>query len=175
MEGKWKFIVCPVLIILGIFALANVIQIFTAESRNYGAPRFEREQIVEMAYFDTPFLMLLPVGNTNQMTAQLPAFDFDGTRNDYEILVNGYSARLVRHAAGMVEGVFDIAFFNIYGQLAARASLNIRFEFTSTQTQFSVTSTSTNNELAYLNQWIENLGFRVSVVYRLQILEGGNQ
>jgi len=168
MSGKWKFVFCPLFIVLGIFALVNIVQIFTAESRNYGAPSFYREQIIEMAYFDSPALALMRNNSgVAEMTVQLAPFTFDATRTDYELLVNDYMARLTSHIGGVIEGVFQISFRDIYDNHAATISFSIRFEFTSTQTLFRMTTTNTDHELGYLNQWVQNHGFRVSVVYRI--------
>ena len=171
MRGNWRYVICPVIMILGILATINLWQIFTAYSRIYGTPRFEREIVNSVMEWDSPMLFLMPSGNMSVMIEdRLPHLEFDGTAREYEILVNGYMTRTQELGAGFIQSVFDITFHDLNGDVASRVVLTIRFEFMSTQTRLIVSTTNTNVELGYFRQWEENHGINISIVYRQTVV-----
>jgi len=175
MRGKWRYIICPVVLLLAILASINLWQIFTAYSRIYGSPRFEREEIVNVMYWESVFLPLAELdGRYVFVQSHLPSIHFDGISNDYEILVNGYMSRTQELRAGFIQSVFDITFHDTNGDIASRVVLTILFEFLSTETRLTIATRNTEYELSYLNQFIENHGIRFEVVYRIRTTGGAS-
>ena len=157
---------CVVIIGLGTIAAINLIQIFTAESRVYGTPRFEREYTREIVSHDIGVLVFVQQDGIWTHTARISSVDFDGARNNYAMTVNGYFARIINQSAGLLTAEFDISFRDVYGNTASRVQLNFRWEFTITQTNLTITTSAMQNQLGYLNQFVHVHGFNVSVIDR---------
>ena len=169
----WQYGLCILCIVVGVFSAINLYRVFTAETRTYGTVKFEKEEIVEVISVKYDIVTLFPTSTPNVYDLQdsLASVDFDGTKHDYEVLLNGYPCKVNQVGAGFVYSTFDLTFYDIEGEIAAQMELKIKFEFFTADTKFSMTTTNTNDAISYFYQMVEANGLRIEVVYKQIIKE----
>ena len=169
MMKWWQYGLCILCIVVGIFSAINLYKVFTAETRTYGSVRFEKEEIVEVISVSYDVVTLFPTSNPNvyMLADSLEPITFDGTKTDYEVLVNGYPCKVNQVGAGYIYSTFDLTFYDIEGEIAAATQLQIKFEFYSTETKFSISATNDDDAISYFYQLVEKSGLYVEVIYKI--------
>ena len=156
---KWySYIICAVLIIVGIFCTIELVDVFNVKSGEYGqVVTFETEnnlnEVFKLDYgtigFDTE-----DYSNYSNVTTR-PAVDFDGTKETYYLYFNDQPLNNVSQNAGRMSGNIEIKFYDEYGSVVSTAKLNVIIEFLAGETKVSVSINNVDNSVSYLNSYME--------------------
>ncbi len=168
-ENSRKFIlfgICFVLIVAAIFAAINIWERMTASSYTNG--KIEYVDVNYEKVFSTeinPLILYAKDDGTYYFDDNLAAVEFDATKADYEIFVNGRPTNNVELGAGFIESDFVLEVYDINNSIVSKIILDIRLEFLTTQTHLLITSKLTAEDEAFLRTYISNNSFVVEVAY----------
>ena len=175
-EGSRKilyYLACTICIVSGCISTGKIIE--SRKSTNsyiYGDIVYEVESKKAITTINLDTLNLYE-GQNNEYyyMEELAAVDFDGTKDDYLIYVNGVASREQKLQAGIIEGYREMKFKNTAGEVTACVKLKIKFEFLSSKTKFTITVEKVEDNLTYLNQDVTENGLNISVQYTDKVIE----
>ncbi len=161
------YLISFILILLAMFAMFNMIKVFTATSTTTGSIT-ETKFFEKVTDFEFNGSKVQLMQNNNQFTysTDLKAVnDFDGTTNSYELLINNQPCATNSVGAGEMESTFVLTFYNSNGTVAANPTLIIQIKFYTTRTNINLVTFSSANDVGYLQSYIANDGFNMQLVY----------
>ena len=172
---KWyMYIICFVIIVAGAFCGIRLYQLVTAESYINGSINIENKFSMDsFTYANTSVVFYNDIydeTNTYTFSVDLKKVDnFDGAKNKYEVIMNGYVLLDTQISAGTVFSTAYIDFYDTSGDIVCSAYMDISIHFLSNKTALTFTTTGKENA-SFLEQYFADNGIRLKVV---EILNGG--
>lgn len=167
---KWyHYVICGVLIIIGIFSSIKLVELFNVSSQEYGSVITIETQnnYSEISKFDLGTITLQPTSGDNYSeTITLAPEDFDGSNKDYLILFNGKPANNINSQSGQITGDMSMTFYDLQGNEITTANFNIAIQYYTTQTVITISLTNENDSVSYLSHYTNTNGAIISVVER---------
>lgn len=168
---KWySYCICGVLILLGLFCMANMIEIWSQTSGVYGEPyTIETENDYEqIAKFDFGVIVFETEDNINYTSTTIfnPIDNFNGVNGDYMLLVNDNLISDVTFYAGEVDCTYSMNVYNTRGELVSTPVLDITVKILETQTNITINMTNENNSFGYFSQYMNYNGIILKIVER---------
>ena len=154
------------------FAIADFVTVGTAQSQSVGqivVEEVNQTTFMTQNYTDMVFYQDTQDASKYYYDDELKAQQFDGTNKDYRILANKMPCSYNECGAGYVQGVFSQTFYSPEGEVNAIVSLTIRIDFYENITRLRITTTKDQDNLTYIEQYIDNNGLKIEVV----LFEGG--
>ena len=167
---KWyHYLLCFVLIFIGIFSSIELLKLFNVKSAEYGTVITieTKNDYTEISKFDYGSLSFDTEDYTNytNVSTFAPA-EFDGKSNNYTILFNGQPTSNVVVNAGKISGDLTICFYDLNGDVASTSDLHILIEYYASGTKVTLTMPNTNDSVAYFTTYTNINGAVVKVVQR---------
>ncbi|MBQ3214189.1 MAG: hypothetical protein IJB10_04215 [Clostridia bacterium] len=165
---KWySYLICAVLIVAGIFSFISLQDIWSQSSSVVGTPitietQNNYELVCKFDYGTVAFETEDYVEYVN--TSAFAHYEFDGSKNDYNVLVNDNLLSDIKVSAGQIEAKCLINFYSTDGNLTSTADLDITIFFYDDSTQVVISMTNENDSYAYLSKYMANNGFILKVV-----------
>ena len=170
---KWySYLICGLIIIVGVFCGVNMAQIWSQQSGVYGEPyTIETKndyKIVDGGKFDFGAIAFDTEDNMNftSITPFNPVENFDGTKNDYAILFNDNLISDVKFFAGQIDCVYKMNVYNTKGEIVSTPALDITIKILESQTVISINMTNENNAYGYFTQYMQYNGAIIKIVER---------
>lgn len=165
---RWyHYIICVVLIIVGVFSTFNLVDIFSAKSGEYGkvfvyeTPGYDSEfSRFDYGSIDFDTEDYYQYKNVSTFATQ----DFDGIKNQYTLYFNDQPLNNVVQTAGRIRGELAIKFYDTDGQVVTTAQVNVVIEYLASATKVTLTINNDNNAVSYLNTYTEINGAILRVV-----------
>ena len=172
---KWYvYLICFALMVGGVFCGIRLHTLLTAESYINGSIDIQNQFTMEsFSYVNSSvefYNDIYDATNTYSYNIDLLRVDdFNGIRNKYEIVLNGYIITETQITAGSVYSVVYLDFYNTDGAIVCSSYLNISIKFLSDKTTLTLTTTG-NENASFLSQYFHDNGIRLKIN---QILKGG--
>lgn len=167
---KWyHYLICAVLIILGLFCTMNLVELFGVESNEYGkAITIEtKNDYVEISKFDLGSIVFDSEDYVNfELIETYAPTEFDGKNEDYMILFNGQPLNNIQCSSGKISGDLSIVFYDLDGEQVAVSDVHISIEYYASGTTLKLTSTNNSDSMAYLTAYTNINGAVIKVVDR---------
>ena len=167
---KWyHYLICAVLIVVGIFSTMNLVELFSVSSQEYGTVITieTKNNYNEVSKFDLGTFTLQPTsGNNYSEIITLAPETFDGAGKDYLILFNGKPANNVDSKSGQISGDVSLTFYDLEGKEITTANFNVAIQYYVTQTVITISMTNENDTVSYLSHHTNTTGAVISVVER---------
>lgn len=165
---KWYvYLICAVLIIVGILCSFGLVSLFDKQSLEYGQALLlnKQENYTEISKFDNSLLYdFYSEDNLNYKSkATFNNQKFDGTDKDYVITVNGQLTNDIEVSSGKISGKLVLVFYNTDGAKISTANVQILIEYLSQETRVSLAVKNEQDSVAYLNTYIDINGFVICV------------
>lgn len=165
---KWySYIICAFLIVAGIFSFMNLQDIWSQSSYVVGTPitietQNNYELVCKFDYGTIAFETEDYVEYVN--TSTFAHYEFDGSKNNYSVLVNDNLLSDIEVSAGKIIANCLINFYSTDGELTSTADLNFTILFYDDSTQITISMSNENDSYAYLSKYMANNGFILKVV-----------
>lgn len=156
---KWySYIICFILIIVGVFCTIELVDIFSVKSGEYGnvisyQTHGDYEEFSKFDFgsidFDT---------NDYKSYKDISTFGtqkFDGTKVDYALFFNGKPLNNVVQTAGRINGDLSLKFYDLDGNEITTANVHFMIEYLASSTKVTTTISNTNNSVSYFNAYME--------------------
>ena len=105
------------------------------------------------------------------------SIEFDGTKNQYELLLNNRPCEETYSAYGKLYGLTTICFDNVYGREREKIDLKITFTFYQSKIDLRISTNATTSNADMLQEYfkIEKFNLRIieKINYSSPILNGG--
>ena len=165
---KWyHYIICLVLIFVGVISTFNLVDIFSAKSGEYGkvfvyeTPGYDNEfSRFDYGSIDFDTEDYYQYKNVSTFATQ----DFDGVKNEYTLYFNDQPLNNIVQTAGRISGELTVKFYDTDGQVATTAQLNVVIEYLASATKVTMTINNDDNAVSYLNTYMEINGAILRVV-----------
>lgn len=167
---KWyHYIICFVLIFIGVFCTMELVKLFNVKSAEYGTVITieTKNDYTEVSRFDYGSLSFDTedyVNFTNIST--FSPTEFNGKENDYTILVNGNPTNNLVVNAGKISGDFSMTFYDLNGDVATVSDLHILIEYYASGTKVTLTIQNNNDSVSYFTTYTNINGAVIKVVQR---------
>jgi len=167
---KWySYLICAVLIVLGIFSTVNCVKEFSVKSSVYGSiesieTKNDYNEVFKRDISDIEFESEDDIQYVYR--SQCGHVDFDGTKSEYRLLVNDSVSSEAIIKAGKIESVVDLNFYNTDGEKITTATLKILIEFLDSQTVITMSMINEYDSISYFNQYVCMNGLILKVVER---------
>lgn len=167
---KWYYyIICFVLIFVGIFSTIELLKIFNIKSAEYGTVITieTKNNYIEISKFDYGSLSFDTEDyiNFTNISTFAPS-DFDGKSNDYTILFNGQPVSNVVVNAGKISGNLIMYFRDLNGEIVSTSDLYILIEYYASCTKVTLSMVNMNDGIAYFTTYTNINGAIIKVVQR---------
>lgn len=166
---KWyTYLICFILIIVGVFCSIELYKEVKAESYINGSidisNQFEAESFNYSSTSVVFYHDLYDDTNTYTFDKELiKVEDFDGKNKKYNVVLNDYILLDTEFNSGSIFSTFEIDFYNTEGSIICNAEMKISIKFLSNKTQ--LTLTTVGKECAsFLEQYFADNGIRLRVV-----------
>lgn len=165
---KWySYLICFVLIIVGVFCTIELVNLFSVKSAEYGSvisfqTYGEYEEFSKFDYgtidFDTEDY------TTYKNISTFGSQKFDGTKEDYTLFFNGQPLNNVVQTAGRINGDLSLKLYDLNGEEITTADVHFVVEYLASATKVTTTITNVNNSVSYFNAYMEINGAVLQVV-----------
>ncbi len=167
---KWyHYLICFVLIVIGVFSSIELVEMFNKQSKEYGtAITIEtKNDYTEISKFDYGSIDFDTEDYTNfTNVSTFGTIEFDGKNKEYMLLFNGQPANNLVLTNGKVSGDITLSFYDLNGEKVSSATLNVVIEYYASQTKVTITTKNENDSMAYLNAYMDINGAVLKVVER---------
>lgn len=167
---KWyHYIICGVIVILGLFCTMNLVELFSIESKEYGtAITLEKQNdYTEIAKFDLGSIVFESEDYINfELTESYAPIEFNGDGKDYILLFNDQPLNNIECTNGRISGELSIVYYNLDGQEIAQSEVFVEIDFFAGETKLKLTSTNCADSIAYLTAYTNINGAVIKVVDR---------
>lgn len=167
---KWySYIICFILIIVGVFCTIELVDLFSVKSGEYGSvisyqTHGDYEEFSKFDYgtidFDTEDYI------TYKNISTFGSQQFDGTKEDYTLFFNGQPLNNVVQTAGRINGDLSLKFYDLNGEEITTADIHFVVEYLASATKVTTTITNVDNSVSYLNAYMEINGAVLQVVIK---------
>ena len=165
---KWySYLICCLLIVVGIFCSIELVNIFSVKSGEYGSViTFEsKNNYEEVSKFDFGTITFTIEDYTNYTSnSTFAPIDFDGTKQDYLIFFNEQPLNNIVINAGRISGDLSIKFYDLDGEEIVTSQVNFVIEYSAGSTKVSVTTINKENSISYFNAYMQINGAVLKVV-----------
>ncbi len=165
---KWKhYLICAILIIVGMVCGIELFRILDIKSGEYGSVFVydELNSYQEFSKFDYGIIDFATDDFVNYTSITTYANqDFDGTKSDYYLFFNGRPLNNVTQTAGKISGDLIIKFYDLDGIVITTAQLNFTVEYLANSTKVTIATHNQNNSISYLNAYMNINGAVLKVV-----------
>ena len=165
---KWyHYVICGVLILIGIFSAVEIINILDVKSKEYGTAitLVTKNNYNEVSVFDYGSINLETTNYSSYSNVKNFAHqDFDGNKGEYTLLFNDHPLNNVVVKSGKISGTLTLDFYNIDGSVVSTAKANFIVEYFADATVVTVTTVNENNSVSYLTAYMEINGAVLKVV-----------
>ena len=168
---KWYvYAICFVLIFAGVFCGMRLHTLMSAESYVNGSIDITNQFSVTSFYYDSSkdgaVVLYNDIYNNPENYSYeqnlLPVDDFNGVKNTYQIVYNGYTLVDTQISAGSVFAVILLDFYDTNGDVICSAFLNISIKFLSNKTTITFSTTGSQNA-SFLTQYFNDYGIRLKI------------
>jgi len=167
---KWyHYIICGVLIILGLFCTMNLVELFSIESKEYGtAITIEtKNDYTEISKFDLGSIVFDSEDYVEfELIESYAPIEFNGDGKDYIILFNEQPLNNIVCTSGKISGDLSIVFYDLDGIEVAVSDVFVEIEYFAGETKLKLTSTNNADSMAYLTAYTNINGAVIRVVDR---------
>lgn len=165
---KWyTYIICFVLIIVGVFCTIELVDLFSVKSGEYGSVISYQTQgyYEEFSKFDYGTIDFDTEDYTTYKNiSTFGSQQFDGTKEDYTLFFNGQPLNNVVKTAGRINGDLSLKFYDLNGEEITTADIHFVVEYLASATKVTTTITNVDNSVSYLNAYMEINGAVLQVV-----------
>lgn len=156
---KWySYIICFILIIVGVFCTIELVDLFSVKSGEYGNVISYQTQInySEFSKFDFGSIDFDTEDYSNYTNiTTFGVQNFDGTKADYFLLFNGQPLNNVVQTAGRINGDLSLKFYDLDGEEITTANIHFVVEYLASTTKVTTTITNVDDSVSYLNAYME--------------------
>ena len=168
---KWyHYLICGVLIVIGIFSSINLMRLFNVSSKEYGSGVTieTKNNYAEISKFDLGSLAFDPSENKSiySCSSTLAPESFDGKGKGYLILFNGKPVNNIISKSGQISGDASMTFYDLDGNAITTANFNIMIQYYVTQTVITITMANENDSVSYLTNYANTNGAVITVAER---------
>lgn len=166
---KWyTYLICFVLIIVGVFCGIELYKEVKAESYINGSidisNQFSQESFNYTSSSVTFYNDIYDETQTYIFDKELLKVDnFNGEKNEYQVILNDYVLVDSDINAGSVFSVIYMDFYDTNGEIVCNASMNISIKFLSNKTQLTLITTG-NENASFFEQYFSDNGIRLKVM-----------
>ena len=166
---KWyTYLICFALIVVGFFCGVELYKEVKAESYINGSidisNHFSQESF---NYISSSVTFYNDIYDETQIyifdKELLKVDDFNGSKNNYQVILNDYVLIDSDINAGSVFSVIYMDFYDTNGNIVCNASMNISIKFLSNKTQLTLTTIS-NENASFFEQYFSDNGIRLKVI-----------
>lgn len=166
MKWYW-YIICVILVLLGVFCGIQLYKEVKAESYVNGSidisNKFSQESF---KYTNTSVVFYHDIydeTDTYIFEADcLKVDDFNGLTNTYQVVLNDYILLESEINAGSIFTNVNLDFYDTYGEIIKSVDMQISIKFLSNKTQLTL-ATSGNENASFLERYFSNNGIRLYV------------
>lgn len=166
MKWYW-YIICVILVLLGVFCGIQLYKEVKAESYVNGSidisNKFSQESF---KYTNTSVVFYHDIydeTDTYIFEADcLKVDDFNGLTNTYQVVLNDYILLESEINAGSIFTNVNLDFYDTYGEIIKSVDMQISIKFLSDKTQLTLATTG-NENASFLEQYFSNNGIRLYV------------
>lgn len=170
MSLKWyRYLICGVLIILGLFCTMNLVELFSIESKEYGtAITIEtKNNYTEISRFDLGSIVFDSENYVDfEIIESYAPVEFNGDGKDYLLLFNDQPLNNTICTSGKISGELNIVFYDLDGVIVATSDVLVEVEYFAGETKLKLSSTNNADSMAYLTAYTNINGAVVRVVER---------
>lgn len=164
----WAYILCLVLIVIGVFCGIRLFKEVRAESYVNGtidiSNRFSQESFKYTSTSAVFYHDLYDNSDTYYFDKELlKTENFDGEKKTYKVMLNDYVIFNAKVNAGSVFATVSLDFYNADGKLVQSADMDISVKFLSNKTQLTL-STVGNKNAQFLEQYFSDNGLRLQII-----------
>lgn len=166
---KWySYLICCVLIVVGVFCGLQLYKEVKAESYVNGSidisNRFSQGSFKYTSTSAVFYHDLYDDTNTFYFDKQLlKTENFDGEKKTYKVMLNDYVLFNAEINAGSVFANVTIDFYDTQGQLVRSSDMNISVKFLSNKTQLTFATVGSANA-QFLEQYFSDNGLRLQII-----------
>lgn len=168
---KWYvWIICIIIIVTGTFLAIDGYKLLSAKSATYGKYEYISNEQKEI-FNEKLTALVFETQNDKEYTASkdFDVCEFDGTKGNFEILVNGLPCFSNEVSSGEIVGAFKLDFRNTKNEITSSVNLNIKISFLATRTVIEFTTIDVNNSVLMLEEYIANNGLSIKIVENLEV------
>jgi hypothetical protein len=171
------YLISIVIIVCSLFAGVDIWRNYSEKSHTYGDIVISGRKI-NSAFektFDNFAGYWEPTGTVNTWQFRenfADIIEFDGTKNDYGILINNYPCLVKTVSAGLILGELNMTFYATTGEITAVTNLTVKIEFLHDKTKFTLQVTNAEIAVGYINNLVLADGFTVTVCYAETVIKG---
>ena len=166
MKWYW-YIICVILVLLGVFCGIQLYKEVKAESYVNGSidisNKFSQESF---KYTNTSVVFYHDIydeTDTYIFEADcLKVDDFNGLTNTYQVVLNDYVLLGSEITAGSIFTNVNLDFYDTYGEIIKSVDMQISIKFLRDKTQLTLATTG-NENASFLEQYFSNNGIRLYV------------
>lgn len=167
---KWyMYIICAVLIVVGVFCSVELVKVFSVESAEYGnIITFEsKNNYEEVSKFDYDTIEFESDDYKKFISVTTyEATNFDGTMQNYILTFNGQPLNNIEVSAGKISGDFNLTFYNLDGNAITTVNVNFLVEYLASTTKVTIVTNNINNSISYFNAYMEINGAVLKVLIK---------
>lgn len=166
MKG-WHYIVCCVIIIIGLLSIVNLFEMFGAKSGEYGTPiTIEKVQDLNLVQsYDFGIIQFTEKKDTNIYTYNqtYAPEEFNGEENNYTIFFNSQPVQNIKITSGALSGDFTLNYYDLDGQIESTSQLNIYMFFYEGTTEIRFEITNEDDSLSYFTTYMNFNGANLTL------------
>lgn len=166
---KWySYIICFILIFVGAICGMRFYEEVKAKSYVNGSINIENQFSQESFNYSASELTFYTNDNTNYTFEKnlLKVDNFNGTKKNYEVLLNGKTILEPTINAGSVYANVTMNFYDTNGDLICTPTLSIEINFLSNKTVLKLSCVGTE-EASFLEQYFSDNGIRLQINEKL--------
>jgi len=162
-----QYIICYLIIISSVFCGIGLYNELTSESYINGSLNIENTFITEdFIYSNTQVTFYHDIYDETELyyftIDLLPIEDFNGLKNNYEIIINNYILYHAEITAGAISASLSIDFYDTTGIIECSSELIINVSFLSSKT-ILILSTYGQQSSQFLQQYFTDNGINLSI------------
>lgn len=164
----WGYLICFVLIVVGVFCGIQLYKEVKAESyvngtidisNRFSQEAFKYKSSSAVFYHDT-----YDDTNTYYFDKQLlKTENFDGEKKTYKVMLNDFNLFNAEVNAGSVFATITIDFYDTQGQLIKSSDMSLSVKFLSNKTQITFATVGSENA-QFLEQYFSDNGLRLQII-----------
>ena len=161
-------LLCAVLVVIATYLAIIMVQDFRSTSWVVGEPVihdvYEDFDIYEYDLSSDIFYQNA-TKTGYELTKEYPVKnDFNGTANQYNMLINNKPCTREQTTAGQYQAQFDLSFFNLNGDIERTLSLYIEIRFYQSSIQLRIYNNADETLQGYLREYISYNGFVLRII-----------
>ena len=156
---KWySYIICFILIIVGVFCTIEMVNLFGVKSGEYGSvisyqthDNYEEFSKFDFSYINFDTEDYISYKNISTFGSQ----KFDGSKEKYSLFFNGQPLNNVVQTSGRINGDLSLKFYDLNGDEITTANVHFMIEYLASTTKVTTTISNVNDSISYLSAYME--------------------